>query len=103
LRPGLAVDLDLGCLGAVLDAVGGEAELHVLVGGAGREGDGDGVAGGGMVVKVLSLVEPRMDSVWVRVFHAEGGGRVMVTDPRVWLEPRLTVIVLGQAPLLASQ
>src|SRR5271169_923370 len=46
--PGLSVDEDLGCLGAVLDVVGGVVELDVLVGGAGREGDGDGVAGGGV-------------------------------------------------------
>jgi hypothetical protein len=32
------------------------------------------------VVKVESLAEPRMDRVWVRVFQAEDGGRVMVTD-----------------------
>ena len=41
-----AEDQDLGGLGAVLDVVGGVAELHVLVAGAGRERDGDGVAGG---------------------------------------------------------
>jgi hypothetical protein len=56
-----------------------------------------------MVVKVLSLVEPRMDRVWVRVFHADDGGRVIVMEPRVWTDWRLTVIQLGQTPLSASQ
>src|SRR5271169_6177197 len=46
--PGLSVDEDLGCLGAVLDVVGGVVEFDVLVGGAGRQRDGDGVAGGGV-------------------------------------------------------
>src|ERR1700704_672994 len=42
----LRVDEDLGDLCAVLDAVGGEAELHVLVPGPRGELDGDRVAGG---------------------------------------------------------
>src|SRR3984885_11196971 len=43
----LRVDEDLGGLCAVLDAVGGEAELHVLVTGSRGELDGDRVPGVG--------------------------------------------------------
>ena len=41
------------------------------------------------------MVEPRTDSVSVRVDHAEDGGRVRVTDPRLRTEPKFTVSVCG--------
>ena len=55
------------------------------------------------VEKDVPLVEPRTDRVWVRVFHALEGGRSTVIEPRVWTDCRFTVMVEGQAPLLASQ
>ena len=55
------------------------------------------------MVKLVPLVEPRTESVWVLVDHADDGGRSTVMEPRVWADPRFTVIVLGQAPLVASQ
>jgi hypothetical protein len=51
----------------------------------------------------VPVVEPRTDSVWVRVPHAVDGGRSIVIEPRVWTDCRFTVKVAGQAPLLASQ
>jgi hypothetical protein len=41
------------------------------------------------------LVEPRTDSVSVRVDHADNGGRVRVTDPRLRSAPKSTVRVWG--------
>jgi hypothetical protein len=55
------------------------------------------------VEKVVPFVEPRTDSVWVLVCHAVDGGRSIVMEPRVWTDPRFTVMVLGQTPLFASQ
>jgi hypothetical protein len=47
------------------------------------------------VVKVVPLVEPRMERVWVRVAHAVDGGRSSVTEPREKLWPRFAVRVCG--------
>ena len=44
-----------------------------------------------------------MDSAWVRVDHAADGGRSITTEPRAFDEPRFTVMVAGQTPLVASQ
>jgi hypothetical protein len=55
------------------------------------------------VEKLVPFVEPRTDKVWVRVFHALGGGRSIVIEPRVCTDCRFTVMVDGQTPLLASQ
>jgi hypothetical protein len=55
------------------------------------------------VVKELPLAEPRTDSVWVLVAQAVDGGRSIVMEPRVCTDPRFTVMVLGHAPLVASQ
>ena len=55
------------------------------------------------MLKLVPLVDPRTERVWVLVDQAEDGGRSTVMEPRVWTDCRLTVMVLGQAPLLASQ
>ena len=52
---------------------------------------------------MVPLVEPRTERVWVRVDHEVDGGRSIVTEPRVWEDPRFTARVVGQAPLVPSQ
>ena len=40
---------------------------------------------------MVPFVEPRTDSVWVRVPHADDGGRSIVTELRLCAAPRFTV------------
>src|SRR3954454_7395620 len=49
------------------------------------------------------LVEPRTDSVWVRVCHAAAGGSLSTTRPTVAAEPRSTVMDCGNALSALSQ
>ena len=43
----------------------------------------------------MPLVEPRIESVWVRVDQALDGGRSRVTEPSEKLWPRFAVRVCG--------
>jgi len=52
----------------------------------------------------VPLVLPSTDRVWVRVDHADDGGKSRVRDPIGYTAPRFTVIVCGYAaPSLLSQ
>jgi hypothetical protein len=48
-------------------------------------------------------VDPRTDSVWVRLCHAAAGGSFNTTRPTVAAEPRSTVIDCGNALFALSQ
>ncbi len=56
-----------------------------------------------MVVKVVSLVEPRIDRVWVLVDQAVAGGRSSTTEVIGSAAPRFAVRVVGHTPLVPSQ
>ena len=50
-----------------------------------------------------TLPEVDLAHAIISEIQAVAGGRSIVTEPRVWTDWRLTVIELGQTPLLASQ